>query len=87
MTIVSLLLAQFPGRYSGGSPKTLSKYNVTQLSVMLSLLAGKFEGGPGDPAVVQAPRVCDKTDNKSPFTVIFTLSIAKLDLGSFIPIL
>lgn len=74
MTIVSPLFAQCPGRYSGGSHNILSKDEVTKSPVTLSLLAGKFREGPGDPAAVLATCIYDETDKKSPFIIMFMLS-------------
>jgi hypothetical protein len=47
---------------------------VTKSPVTLSLLAGKFREGPGDPAAVLATCVYDETDKKSPFIIMFMLS-------------
>jgi hypothetical protein len=86
IVIVSFLLAQTPGRYSGGSHKILSEDEATQPSLMLSLLAGKFED-PGDPAAALATCVCDGIDNKLPFTVIFVESSLNSILSASVPVL
>ena len=40
----------------------------------------------GDPAAVLATRVCNGTDNKSPFTVIIMLSLLSSISGAFVSV-
>jgi hypothetical protein len=53
ITIVSLLLARSPGRYSGGSHKILSEDEVTKADLIPSLLTGSS----GNPAAELATRI------------------------------